>query len=78
MRIRKLVPVETTKLMGFTRTDYQAMRDVSLSDAQIYHCCGDALVVPLCALLFGVMLPFGENELYQKIEDYIQYEIVEK
>ena len=71
MRIRKLVPVETTKLMGFTKTDYQAMRDVNLSDAQIYHCCGDSIVVSVLMAIFGQML-FSDEELKKKLENYIE------
>lgn len=72
LRIRKLVPVETTKLMGFERKDYQAMRDIGMSDSQIYHCCGDSIVVTCLMALFGQMLPISENELQQKIENYVE------
>lgn len=71
MRIRKLVPVETMKLMGFTREDYQAMRDIGMTDAQIYHCAGDSLVVPLCAMLYAQMLPISEEKAKFIVERYI-------
>ena len=72
LRIRKLVPLETLKLMGFERKDEQAMRSVGMSDMAIYHCAGDSLVTTICALLLGQMLPMSEQELHQKINDYVE------
>lgn len=71
LRIRKLVPLETCKLMGFSKEDYQAMRDIGMSDMQIYHCCGDSIVTTCLMALFGQML-MSEEELRQKIEDYVE------
>ena len=71
MRIRKLVPVETAKLMGFTREDYLAMKEIGMTDSQIYHCCGDSLVVPLCAMLIGTLIPISEERLHWIVENYI-------
>lgn len=72
MRIRKLVPLECCKLMGFTRTDYRSLVDISQSDSQIYHECGDSLVVPLFAMLVGTMLPISDEQLKHIVEDYIE------
>ena len=72
MRIRKLVPVECMKLMGFTREDYQAMRDVGLSDSQIYHCAGDSIIVSVLMNIFGTMLPISEEELRTITKNYIE------
>lgn len=69
LRIRKLVPLETCKLMGFEEKDYQAMRDIGMSDSQIYHCCGDSIITTCLMALFGQML-FDEETLKQKIENY--------
>ena len=69
LRIRKLVPCETVKLMGFERKDYQAMRDIGMSDSQIYHCCGDSIITTCLMALFGQML-FDEETLKEKIENY--------
>ena len=71
LRIRKLVPVETTKLMGFERKDYQAMRDIGQSDMQIYHECGDSIVVTCLIAIFGQML-FDEKTLKEKLENYVE------
>lgn len=71
LRIRKLTPCEVMKLMGFTRQDYQAMRDIGMSDAQIYHCAGDSIVCSVPAAILGNMC-LEETELKQKIENYIE------
>lgn len=72
MRIRKLVPIETMKLMGFERKDEETMRQIGMSDAAIYHCSGDSIVTTCLMALFGQMLPISENELQQKIENYVE------
>lgn len=72
LRIRKLVPLETLKLMGFERKDEQAMREQGMSDMAIYHCAGDSLVTTVCAMLLGQMLPISEEELISKIENYVE------
>ncbi len=71
LRIRKLVPLETCKLMGFEEKDYKAMRDIGMSDSAIYHCAGDSIVVTCLMALFGQML-FDEETLKQKIENYVE------
>ena len=71
LRIRKLVPVETTKLMGFERKDHDAMREVGQSDAQIYHECGDSIVVTCLMGIFGKMF-FTDKELKEKLESYVE------
>ena len=71
LRIRKLVPVETTKLMGFERQDYQAMRDIGMSDAQIYHCCGDSIVVTCLIGILGKML-YKDQELEERLKNYVE------
>ena len=60
------------KLMGFERKDEQAMREIGMSDAAIYHCSGDSIVTTCLMALFGQMLPVSENELQQKIESYVE------
>lgn len=72
LRIRKLVPLETLKLMGFERKDEQAMRSVDMSDMAIYHCAGDSIIATCLMALFGQMLPMSEQELHQKINDYVE------
>ena len=72
LRIRKLVPLETMKLMGFERKDEQAMREVGMTDSAIYHCAGDSIIVTCLMALFGQMLPISDKDLQQKIEKYVE------
>lgn len=72
LRIRKLTPKECLELMGFEDKDHQAMRDIGMSDSAIFHCAGDSIVTTCLMALFGQMLPISENELQQKIEDYVE------
>ena len=72
LRIRKLIPLETMKLMGFERKDEQAMREIGMTDSAIYHCAGDSIIVTCLMALFGQMLPISDNDLQQKIEKYVE------
>ena len=72
LRIRKLVPLETMKLMGFERKDEQAMREIGMTDSAIYHCAGDSIIVTCLMALFGQMLPISDKDLQQKIEKYVK------
>lgn len=77
LRIRKLVPLETLKLMGFERKDEQAMRSVGMSDMAIYHCAGDSIVTTCLMAIFGQML-LTEEETQKKIDDYVEGLVNEK
>lgn len=72
LRIRKLVPCETLKLMGFERKDEQAMREIGMTDSAIYHCAGDSIITTCLMAIIGQMLPISEEELKQKIEKYVE------
>ena len=72
MRIRKLVPCECVKLMSFTREDYQALRDIGQTDAQIYHEMGDSICVNVLVAIIGALLPISDEKLQQGIRDYIE------
>ena len=74
--IRKLTPLETCNLMGFEKADCQAMRDIGMSDAAIWHCCGDSIVTTCLMAIFGQML-LTEEETQKKINDYVE-RLVEK
>ncbi len=77
LRIRKLSPCECMKLMGFTESDYQALRDIGLSDSAIYHVAGDSIVVPV---LVSLISPFvnEEHEHIKIVENYVEREIVKQ
>ena len=71
MQIRKLVPLECMRLMGFERKDYEAMRQIVMSDSAIYHCAGDSIVVPCLIALFSEF--FNEQDKHRKIiENYVE------
>ena len=76
MRIRKLTPKECLTLMGFDEEDYKAMRKAGMTDSQIYHCSGDAIVVPVLMSLFGSLMPITEKELHKKMNNYIDSLVV--
>jgi len=44
LRIRKLTPRETWKLMGFDNSDYDKVKDIN-SKAQLYRQAGNSIVV---------------------------------
>lgn len=69
LRIRKLVPLECLKLMGFTREDYEAMRKAGMSDAALYHVAGDSIIVTCLMGLFGELLG---KDTTKEIEQYVE------
>ena len=72
VRIRKLVPCEVCRLMGFTKEDYLAMRNIGMADSQIWHCCGDSIVVSVLCMILGKLLPISDNQLKEITENYIE------
>ena len=78
LRIRKLVPLETLKLMGFDEEDYKAMRKAGMTDSQIFHCAGDSIVTTVLMGIFGTLLPLSEEEVNNKIESYVDTLIVKE
>ena len=76
MRIRKLIPLETAKLMGFTKEDYQAMRDIGMSDSAIFHMCGDSIIT---TVLVSILNPFvnDEHKHIDIVNKYVEKEITE-
>lgn len=77
LRIRKLTPLETMRLMGFGNQDYKAMREINMSDMAIYHMAGDSIVVCVLIAIFYPLL-FNDNNYKEIIKNYIEKEIVEK
>lgn len=77
LRIRKLTPKECMRLMGFTDEDYQALKDIGLSDSAIYHCAGDSLVVSVMASMLYPFVYDKEQGHIQLVEDYIEKNIIE-
>lgn len=77
LRIRKLTPLETMRLMGFGKQDYKAMREINMSDMAIYHMAGDSIVVCVLIAIFYPLL-FNDNNYKEIIKNYIDKEIIEK
>lgn len=77
LRIRKLTPKECMRLMGFADSDTQALRDIDLSDAAIYHVAGDSIITTCLVALFSSFVN-NKNEHISIIEKYVEENIVEK
>lgn len=67
LRIRKLTPKECIRLMGFEDQDCQAMRDIGMTDSQIYHVAGDSIVVTVLMGIFGTLCNIDYEE---RIKEY--------
>ena len=52
-RIRKLTPKECVRLMAFDDSDYYKMKESGMTDASIYHCCGDSICVNVLQAIFS-------------------------
>lgn len=70
-RIRKLTPKETNRLMAFTDEDYTHMREVPMTDGQIFHVNGDSIVVTVMIAIFAKLFGLNNNEIEKAINDYI-------
>ena len=77
MRIRKLTPLTCMRLMGFSNEDYQAMRDIGMSDAAIYHMAGDSIVVPVLISIFSQLI-FEDDRHKDIVKKYIEKEVIEQ
>ena len=64
------------RLMGFTDEDYQAMRDIGMSDAAIYHMAGDSIVVTVLMSIFSTLM-FDDDRHTKIVKDYIKKGIIE-
>jgi len=69
LRIRKLTPTECMRLMAFEKKDTESMRQIGMSDSQIYHCAGDSIVSSCLIGIFGELL---EIDTTKAIEDYAE------
>ena len=72
IRIRKLTPLECLKLMGFTETDYLALRKIGMSDAAIYHMSGDSIVSTVLVSLFSNLVNDDEKSHIDIINNYVK------
>ena len=51
-KIRKLTPLETWRLMGFSDNDFYAVKSAGISDAQLYKQAGNSIVVTVLEAIF--------------------------
>lgn len=56
--------------MGFEKQDYEAMRQIGMTDMQIYHCAGDSIVVSVLMGIFGELLNISDYE--EKVNGYAE------
>ena len=70
LKIRRLTPCESIKLMGFEKKDYQTLKEAGLSEGAIYHIAGDSIVVTNLVALFGEL--FKEDCHIKIVEGYIE------
>ena len=54
-RIRKLTPLETWRLMGFTDEDFNKAKEVN-SDSKLYKQAGNSIVVNVLEAVFKQMM----------------------
>jgi DNA (cytosine-5)-methyltransferase 1 len=54
-RIRKLMPIECYRLMGFTREDFFKVKEAGISDSQCYKQAGNSIVVDVLEAIFRNM-----------------------
>ena len=78
LRIRKLTPLECLRLMGFSDSDYESLREIGMSNSAIYHMAGDSIVTTcLVSMLNGFVNddPLSHIDI---INDYVEKEIIQK
>jgi len=51
-KVRRLIPLECWKLMGFTNEDFQKAKDVGISDSQLYKQAGNSIVTNVLKEIF--------------------------
>ena len=61
MRIRKLTPKETFRLMGFDDEDFDKAETVN-SNTQLYKQAGNSIVVPVVEYILAELLKCGALE----------------
>lgn len=57
-RIRKLTPLECFRLQGFPDTYYHLLRDVNVSDSQLYKMAGNAVTTNVISAIFQQVQPY--------------------
>lgn len=65
IRIRRLIPLECWRLMGFYDEDFEKASQVN-SNTQLYKQAGNSIVVNVLVAIFGQMFE-GKEEVYKNL-----------
>lgn len=65
-RIRRLMPLECWKLMGFTKEQFEKVAATGMSDAQLYKQAGNSIVVPVLVEIAKNLKKFYKENPYGK------------
>lgn len=71
LRIRKLVPCECWKLMGFTKNNFNDLIDMDYNDNDLYHMAGDSIIVCHNIALLSPMI-YDHDSHIKIINDYVE------
>ena len=71
-RIRKLTPTETMRLMGVPDEDIQKVKDIGMSDTQMYKQSGNSLVSNCVELIFEHLFKAQYQEDYKCTDENFQ------
>lgn len=66
--IRKLIPLETWRLQGFTDEQFNKVKAVGMSDAQLYKQAGNAVTVNVVEAVAEKLLEFDKENEYGKYD----------
>ncbi len=72
LRIRKLTPCECLKLMGFSRDNYQSLKDINMGDGAIYHMAGDSICTTVLCGIFSNLVNEDETRHIEIIKNYVR------
>ena len=70
LRIRKLVPCECWKLMGFTKQNFIDLQRNNFTDTELYRMAGDSIIV-CCIIALLSPLVYEANTHTQIINEYV-------
>lgn len=71
-RIRKLTEVECMRLMGFKDEDIQKVKDIGMSNTQIYRQSGNGIVCNCVELIFEHLYRSQYNPDYKCFDENFQ------
>lgn len=71
-RIRKLTPKECMKLMGFQDEDIQRVKNIGMSDTQMYKQSGNGIVCNCVELIFEHLYKSQYDELHECFDENFQ------